>query len=215
MPPPLVLASGSPRRRELLAEAGLRFEVVAPQVAETASASLTIRELTIANSTRKAREVARQRRDAVVIGADTLVALDGSVLGKPADLDEAVAFLQRLSGREHQVCTGVYICSDGGKRAESFTVFSHVRFRKLSQRDIEAYFAKINPLDKAGAYAAQGHGREIIASIRGSYTNVVGLPMDETLVALARFGVASTDQAAGERWQTSSLLPSGSSKKKA
>jgi septum formation protein len=199
----------------LLAEAGLQFEVVAPAVEENASRALTVRELTIWNARRKAREVARAQRDAVVLGADTLVALAGEPIGKPADFDEARAILRLLSGREHDVCTGVFVCSDRGDRAVSFEVFTQVKFRRLSDAEITAYLVKINPLDKAGAYAAQGHGAEIIARIRGSYTNVVGLPIDETLAALAQFGVAPSNHAGGERWQISSLLPSGSSKKKA
>lgn len=184
-----VLASGSPRRRELLTDAGIRFEVVAPDVNERATAELSIRELTIWNATLKALEVARARPAAVVLGADTLVALDGDVLGKPADMVDARRILARLSGREHEVCTGVCVCSDGGKRARSFHVFTQVKFRTLTRADIDAYFEKVNPLDKAGAYAAQGHGAEIIQEVRGSFTNVVGLPLDETLSALAAFGV--------------------------
>ena len=187
--PLFVLASGSPRRRQLLAEAGFRFEVVSPGVPETASPALTIRELTTCNATRKAMEVARARPDAVVLGADTLVALKGHVIGKPASLRQAATMLRRLSGREHQVCTAVFICSGGGRRASSFCVVSQVQFRVLNDAEIAAYHAKIDPLDKAGAYAAQGHGGEIISGIRGSYTNVVGLPMGETLAELRRFGV--------------------------
>ena len=173
----------------MLAEAGFRFEVVAPQVRETASPALTIRELTICNATRKAMEVARARPEAVVLGADTLVALKRHVIGKPANLRHAASMLKRLSGREHQVCTAVFLCSEGGGRASSFCVVSQVQFRPLNDDQIAAYLAKINPLDKAGAYAAQGHGGEIISGIRGSYTNVVGLPMGETLAELRRFGV--------------------------
>jgi septum formation protein len=173
----------------LLAEAGFRFEVIAPQVAETASRALTIRELTTCNATRKAMEVARARPDAVVLGADTLVALKGHVIGKPGSMREAVSMLKRLSGREHQVCTAVFICSGGGRRTSSFCVVSQVQFRALNDEQIAVYLAKIDPLDKAGAYAAQGHGGEIISGIRGSYTNVVGLPMGETLAELRRFGV--------------------------
>ena len=188
-PAPLVLASGSPRRRDLLAEAGLRFEVQAPAVQESSSRALSIRELTIWNATRKALEVARARADAVVLGADTLVALSGEVIGKPADLEDARRILRRLSGREHEVCTSVFVCTAGGAHRHSFHVFTGVRFRTLSDADITTYFSKIDPLDKAGAYAAQGHGSSIIERIRGSFTNVVGLPMEETLCVLARFGV--------------------------
>jgi septum formation protein len=189
MAAPFVLASGSPRRRELLERAGIEFEVSAPRVDERATPELTIRELTVWNATRKALAVARLRPAAIVLGADTLVALAGEVLGKPADLGEARRFLRRLSGREHEVCTGVFVCAEGGKRRRSFHVFTHVQFRTLNEPEIDSYLAKVNPLDKAGGYAAQGHGAEIIAAIHGSYTNVVGLPMDETLAALAEFGI--------------------------
>ena len=188
-PAPFVLASGSPRRRELLGEAGLRFEIHAPVIEESSSRALSIRELTIWNATRKALAVARARHDAVVLGADTLVVLAGEVIGKPADMKEARCILRRLSGREHEVCTSVFVCAEGGARRHSFHVFTGVRFRALSDADITAYFSKIDPLDKAGAYAAQGHGSSIIAEIRGSFTNVVGLPMEETLRVLAGFGV--------------------------
>jgi len=124
-----------------------------------------------------------------VLGADTLVALDGKIIGKPVDMAEATAIIRRLRGRVHEVCTAVFICSAGGNRAASFHVFSRVKFRDLNEREITNYLAKINPLDKAGAYAAQGHGAEIIREIRGSYTNVVGLPMKETLRALSAFGI--------------------------
>ena len=187
--PALVLASGSPRRRELLSSAGIRFAIVAPDVEENASRALTIRELTTWNATRKALDGASQRPDAVVLGADTLVALDGKIIGKPVDMAEATAIIRRLRGRVHEVCTAVFICSAGGNRAASFHVFSRVKFRELNEREITNYLAKINPLDKAGAYAAQGHGAEIIQEIRGSYTNVVGLPMKETLRALSAFGI--------------------------
>ncbi len=184
-----VLASGSPRRQQLLAEAGFALEVIAPDVAESQNGSLTIRELTTCNATRKAMAVARLRPDAVVLGADTLVIFEREVIGKPADLAAAHRLLRRLSGREHQVCTAVFICAAAGQRAASFCVTSQVRFRAFTDEQIAAYIRKIDPLDKAGAYAAQGEGSEIIAQIRGSYTNVVGLPMGETLRELRKFGV--------------------------
>ena len=126
-----------------------------------------------------------------MLGADTLVALKGSVIGKPANLREAARMLKRLSGREHQVCTAVFLCAEGGRRASTFCVVSQVQFRALTDDEIVRYLAKIDPLDKAGAYAAQGHGSDIISGIRGSYTNVVGLPMGETLAELRRFGVTA------------------------
>ena len=189
MPPRLLLASSSPRRRELLSDAGIAFEVVSPRAPESESRALSIRELTTLNATRKALAVAREEPKAVVLAADTLVALDGSVIGKPVDMDDARAILGRLSGRQHQVCTSVFVCRASANARRSFSVVSHVQFRSLGESGIAAYLAKINPLDKAGAYAAQGHGREIIERIRGSYTNVVGLPMEETLAALRSFGI--------------------------
>ena len=184
-----VLASASPRRQQLLSEAGLHFDVVAPHADELVSRALTLRELTLGNAALKAMAVARLHPEAVVLGADTLVALDGTLIGKPANHGAAFRILQRLSGREHTVCTGVFICSIAGRKKISFCVHSQVHFRALAPPEIRAYLTKIDPLDKAGAYAAQGHGAEIIARICGSYTNVVGLPMGETLVALRQFGV--------------------------
>ena len=160
-----------------------------PAVAESASRALSMRELTTLNATRKAKAVAQLHADKVVLGADTIVALDGEAIGKPRDMEDAMRILRRLSGREHQVCTAVALCHNGGDLTISFCVVSSVRFHSLGEEQIRVYLAKINPLDKAGAYAVQGHGSEIIADIKGSYTNVVGLPMDETIRALARFRV--------------------------
>jgi septum formation protein len=191
MTTPLILASASPRRKALLAEAGVTFQVVVAPVAESSSRALSIRELTTWNAARKAIAVARLRRNAVVLGADTLVSLGGELIGKPANLAEAAKILRRLSGREHQVCTAVCLCS-GSRPPLSFCVVSHVRFRALDEEQIASYLAAVDPLDKAGAYAAQGDGRRIITRIRGSYTNVVGLPMGETLRALRSFGVTAS-----------------------
>jgi septum formation protein len=187
--PRLVLASGSPRRRQLLEEAGYEFDVVLPAVAEVSGAWLTIREATSGNAMRKAVEVAQNVPDAVVLGADTLVVLDGCVIGKPADLVDAARILQRLSGRPHEVWTSVFVCHPATGRAHSFQEVSQVRFRKLNDPAIAKYLAKVDPLDKAGAYAAQGHGTEIIERIEGSYSNVVGLPMEETARVLGVFGI--------------------------
>ena len=168
----------------------MSFAVAIPEVSETASRALSMRELTTWNATRKALAISRQHPNAVVLGADTVVSFQGETIGKPADKADAFAILRRLSGREHQVCTAVYLCSAARSCWRSFCVISQVQFRALDDRQIRAYLAKIEPLDKAGAYAAQGHGSEIIRRIRGSYTNVVGLPMEETLAALAEFGIA-------------------------
>ena len=183
----LVLASASPRRNELLLAAGFEFEVIAPSIREIFSPGLTLRELTLCNASRKGVAAACRSPGAVILAADTLVGLEGKVIGKPADLQDAAAILRRLSGRAHEVCSAVFICK--GTRLCCFTEVSSVRFRRLSERAIGDYLAKVNPLDKAGAYAAQGHGAEIIDRIEGSFSNVVGLPMEKTLRALSSFGI--------------------------
>ena len=189
MRPRFILASGSPRRRELLREAGYEFETVSPPINEVAHAWLTIRELTIWNAARKATRVSATEPDAVVLAADTLVALDGEVLGKPSDLEDATSIVRRLAGRAHEVWTAVCIHHASLRRSHNFYEMSRVHFRRLDESAIRKYLAKIDPLDKAGAYAAQGHGQEIIKRIDGSYTNVVGLPMEKTKRALRSFGV--------------------------
>ncbi|MFL6527595.1 MAG: Maf family protein [Chthoniobacterales bacterium] len=193
----LVLASASPRRRELLMEAGFTFEIARPQGAESESTELSMRELTTLNATRKAFEIAREFADAVVLAADTLVSLEGNVISKPVDFADAISIIQRLRGRTHQVCTTVFICASAAAKTTSFFVVSHVTFRRLDDAAIVRYLEKINPLDKAGAYAAQGNGAEIIESIRGSYTNIVGLPMEETIRALRDFNVEPQNYSLG------------------
>lgn len=187
--PRFVLASGSPRRRQLLDEAGYEFEVVVSPVEEVSHDWFTVRELTACNAVRKARHVAELLPESIVLGADTLVSLDGHVLGKPADLSEATRMLRRLSGRTHEVWTAVSLRHSAMGKSRVFHVVSQVSFHNLTAAAIRNYFAKVNPLDKAGAYAAQGHGQEIIRRIDGSYSNVVGLPMERTLPALAAFGI--------------------------
>ncbi len=185
----LLLASNSPRRRELLLEAGFDFETFGPSVAERFDVDLTLRELTALNAIRKALAAARRHPKNIVLAADTLVAIDDQVLGKPKDKDEAVAMLERLSGRAHDVCSSVFVCELASAKSTSFYEISHVRFRRLSRDKIDNYLERVNPLDKAGAYAAQGFGSEIIEKIDGSYTNVVGLPMEKTIAALREFGI--------------------------
>ena len=184
-----ILASHSPRRRELLAAAGFEFKAVSAGVGEKFDAHLTLRELTLFNALRKGARAARLHPESVVLAADTLIALDGEVIGKPRDSKHAAQILQRLSGRTHEVCSAVFISHLAAARSTCFHEISRVRFRRLSRKEIDNYFAKVNPLDKAGAYAAQGHGAEIIARIDGSFTNVVGLPMEKTIRALRKFGI--------------------------
>jgi septum formation protein len=187
--PSLVLASTSPRRAALLSGAGFEFEIAPPRLAERFDAAFTLRELTVWNAVRKGMSIAQTRPDAVVIAADTLVALGNEIVGKPSDLEEAAQMLQRLSGQTHEVCSAVLIYHQTSGRSSLFHDISRVRFHRLNRAIIKRYLAKVNPLDKAGAYAAQGSGGEIIAKIEGSFTNVVGLPMEKTIAALAKFGI--------------------------
>jgi septum formation protein len=187
--PSLLLASKSPRRRELLSAAGFQFDTAAPQVDERSDINLSLREITALNAVRKGLAVARVYTQKIVLSADTLVALDHKIIGKPHDRDHAADILRRLSGRVHEVCSSVFILHLARARSTMFYEISRVRFRRLDDRAIDDYFAKVNPLDKAGAYAAQGYGAEIISRIEGSHTNVVGLPMEKTIAALAKFGI--------------------------
>ncbi len=174
----LVLASGSPRRAELLRELGLEFHVLPSDAPEVAHDELSPQELCQLNAHRKARAVAKKHPDVVVLGADTLVFLDREILGKPTDLADARRMLERLQGRTHQVVTGVSLIHLRTHREHLFAVSTDVRFRALNDAQIRNYLAKINPLDKAGAYAIQDHGELIMEELSGSFTNVVGLPLE-------------------------------------
>jgi septum formation protein len=185
----LVLASCSPRRAALLTEAGFEFETVSPRATERFDVDLTLRELTLWNAVRKGMSVAQIHPDKVILAADTLVALDDQIIGKPADFKEATQMLRYLSGRAHQVCSAVFVYRQTTGKSAAFHEVSRVRFRRLSDAEIHDYLAKVNPLDKAGAYAAQASGSEIIVKIDGSFTNVVGLPMEKTVAAFAEFGI--------------------------
>ena len=181
---PLVLASGSPRRRELLAQAGLVFEVVISPAEEIHDAALPPAVLCEENARLKAAAVALAHPAATVIGADTLVFIAGEPLGKPADLAAARTMLRRLSGRTHTVCTGVCVIHPGAG-AVTFHELTEVVFRVLDEATIDTYLALVNPLDKAGAYGIQEHGELIIAAIRGSFDNVMGLPVARVVAAVA------------------------------
>jgi len=185
----LILASGSTRRADLLSEAGYRFTVVTGQVVELFVDFLTPRELTLFNARRKAFAVAPRHPEAVVLAADTIVSLDHKKFGKPKDLAEAHSFLEELSGRTHSVFTGVAIVHYSQSRLCYEVAQTEVTFRDLTASEIEAYLSRINPLDKAGGYAAQADPGSIIETVTGSFTNVVGLPMEKVRPTLARFEV--------------------------
>jgi septum formation protein len=183
----LVLASSSPQRSQLLREARYDFVVRTAPAAELTVDFLTGAELTLLNACRKTFAVARLEPDAVVLGADTLVVLGASIFGKPVDLDEARSMLTLLSGMTHEVVTAITIFSE--RRTVSAVIESEVRFRELSAESIDRYLSRIDPLNKAGAYAAQIDARSVIERIDGSFTNVVGLPMETVPELLAQFGI--------------------------
>jgi septum formation protein len=189
MPAPLILASSSPRRRELLAGRGYAFEVITAAVEEVLPPHLTVRETVLLNARRKGTAVAALHPEQWVIAADTLVALEGRALGKPAGLDGARAMLAALSGRTHQVFTGVWLERLAAPRIAAFIEVSHVRFRSVTPAEIEDYLRRVPVLDKAGAYAAQEDPIGLIESIEGSRSNVIGLPMERLEAMLSRRGV--------------------------
>jgi septum formation protein len=185
--PRIVLASASPRRAELLRQLSMTFEVVPSDAAEDHNEQLTARELAQLNAYRKARSVSKRFPDELVLGLDTVVSLGGRHFGKPGNLHEAARIVEALQGRTHQVVTGVCLIHLRTHRQRIFAEMTHVTFRPLTPGQIRSYHERVNPLDKAGAYAIQEMGDEIIERISGSYSNVVGLPMERLIEELARF----------------------------
>ena len=185
-----ILASASPRRKELLEKAGYAFEIRVSDADESLPAGITPAEAVRLNAARKAQAVAETNPGAVVLGCDTVVAIDGEILGKPGDEAEAKRMLRRLSGNTHTVYSGV--CITDGKKETVFAVATDVTFYALSARTIDAYVATKEPMDKAGAYGIQGLGCVLVREIAGDYSNVVGLPLSESARALAAFGVDGT-----------------------
>ena len=184
----LVLASASPRRRELLRWLIGEYDLYTAHVDESPHPGEAARALVARLARAKAEAVGARRRDAWILGADTIVEIDGDILGKPADERDAVAMLLRLSGREHRVLTGFTLLAPGGEH-RSATVESRVLFRPLDDTRIESYVATGEPLDKAGSYAIQGRGAALVARVDGSFTNVIGLPLDEVGAVLREAGL--------------------------
>ena len=173
----IVLASASPRRKQLLEEAGYLVECIISGAEEIEDHSFAPADLALENATRKARIVAKDSPAHVVIAADTVVWKNGRFFGKPSDLDDAFRMLKELAGHTHEVVTGVVIYfPDGGTAI--FSESSLVTFHALDDGEIRSYLESIHPLDKAGAYAAQGDNGRIIKNIQGSVTNVIGLPLE-------------------------------------
>ena len=196
---PLVLASASPRRRGFLHQLGYPFEVVTPAVEEQVRPGEGARRYVLRNATEKSADVAgRVAPGAVVIAADTVVVLGGRIMEKPRSADEAREMLRALSGHVHQVVTGVCVRGpmvSGEPLVRTMVVATDVEFKVLPEEEIEAYIASGEPMDKAGAYAIQGRAAYMIRQIRGSYTNVVGLPLTELEEVLAKdFGIRPTFQ---------------------
>ena len=184
----IVLASQSPRRKELLGRMGLKFVTQASKIDESAFDGLEARELVATLSREKAQWIARQLEgETLVIGADTVVVRDGAALGKPKDAEDAVAMLLSLSGRDHQVCTGVTVCR--GDRVLTQVEETQVTFRDLTETEVRQYVSTGEPMDKAGAYGIQGLGGLLVEGIRGDYSNVVGLPVCRLGQMLKDFGV--------------------------
>lgn len=176
--PPIVLASQSPRRISLLRGLVPEFQVAPPDVTELQDTQMGIRQLCEVNAELKAFPIAHRFPDHLVIGADTLVFLDNNALGKPMNLDEARDMLRRLSGRIHQVITGVCLLQASTRRMRRFSDATRVRFRALEEADITGYLERVQVLDKAGAYALQEEGHRIVDLVEGSRTNVIGLPVE-------------------------------------
>jgi septum formation protein len=190
-PPVLVLASASPRRREILSRTGLAFTVVPSLIAEEHPPVAPAEAIT-AVALAKARAVARGLRDdrpAVVLGADTEVVLDGQLMGKPRDAADAMRILRALRGQVHEVITGVAVVGvgTGEEEAATATVTTRVRMRAYGDDEIRAYVETGEPLDKAGAYAVQGIGSRLVGEVEGCLTNVIGLPLSTTRRLLARW----------------------------
>lgn len=185
----IILASGSPRRRELLALTGLKFRVVAGDYEEDMTLPFPPRKLARFLSLEKGKAVALKHPGALVIAADTFIYFRGKLLGKPASTDDARKMLRQLSGRPHLVITGYAILDTRTGKTLTKAVGTKVFFRDLADREIDAYVASGEPMDKAGAYAIQGLGSLIVSKIEGDYFNVIGLPLSSLATSLKSFGI--------------------------
>ncbi len=179
-----MLASRSPRRRELLAEAGIEAVCDPADVEEEVATEGAPSGLAVANAELKAMTVALKRPEEIVLGADTIVVFEGGIFGKPRDLVHAVEMLGRMAGRTHEVITGVCLVHWRTRAMAKFHETTRVKFRPLAEEQIREYLASIDPFDKAGAYAAQEDGGRIIECVEGSFSNVVGLPVERVAEVL-------------------------------
>jgi len=188
----LILASSSPRRAEILRDAGIAFEICPTQIDEAALRGETVQAMVARLAEAKARAAAAQMdagtRECIVVGADTTVQLDGEILGKPSDSAHAREMLAKLSGRTHDVLTGIYLLRFPGNATRAAVETSAVTFAPLDEKQIAAYAATGEPLSKAGAYAIQGIAGRYISKIEGCYFNVVGLPLARLYALLRELG---------------------------
>jgi septum formation protein len=187
----LILASASPRRRELLRSVGLNFKTIPAHVDEDYSEGENPQQHVRRLAQEKAQLIAQKYPRAWVLGADTIVVIDGLILGKPKNKTQAKEMLKKLSGREHKVFTGFTLTQAASKVSRSDIVQSMVKFKKIGAAELNWYIACDEPYDKAGGYALQGKGAYFIKSIRGSYTNVIGLPLCEVLETLKKLEAIS------------------------
>ncbi|TMW71589.1 Maf family protein [Alteribacter natronophilus] len=183
----LILASQSPRRKELLEQAHIPFQTISSNVEEWTDPALSPGELVVSLAEQKAEAVFRDHPEHVVLGSDTVVAIDGDVLGKPVDADDARSMLKRLSGTSHSVYTGVAVLADGKRK--TFYEKADVYFYPLSDEEIDTYINSGEPFDKAGSYGIQGLGAVLVERISGDYFAIVGLPLAGTVRVLKEFGV--------------------------
>ena len=184
-----ILASASPRRSDLLRSLGVEFEVIRSEAVELHDESLNARKLCELNAQRKALEVAERFREAVVLGADTLVTLGSKLYGKPSDLAMAKAMLRALSGRTHEVITGLCLVRHDLREQSVFHDVTRVTFKSLTEAVIESYVSSVSVLDKAGAYGIQERGEMLVERIDGSYSNVVGLPLERLSAELLHWKI--------------------------
>lgn len=173
----LILASSSPRRREILALLGIRFEVIEPEFEERSSPDLPIEEEVLAFAAGKAQSVARLEPNSIVIGSDTMIAVDGEKIGKPADRSDAARMLRLLSGKTHQIFTSVAILDGTGGPGRNTVAVVFVDMLPYGEGEIQRYLDRHESMDKAGAYSIQGEGRKLIGAIKGDYLAAVGMPL--------------------------------------
>jgi len=190
----LILASKSPRRYDLLKQLGLDFEVIPSKIEEDFVPNESPREHVIRLAEAKAMDVSNRYIDCWVIGADTIVYIDGQILGKPRNKEEAREMLRLISGKEHRVLTGISVRSSNKGKGECGAVETAVRMKSLSPAEMDWYVRTGEPFDKAGGYGIQGIGSFMIESINGSYTNVVGLPLCELMQMLVRLGAMTISE---------------------